>query len=199
MKRKTKVLLFISFFIIVAIGGLVYSQGFGRKDIRKELSDRAKEYLKDQDKTQSLREADLGDKPRPASTVYGKKEKMNDCFNFSIPFTIDNHHQEGTCNEYFSLTNPRGTIYANEVSTSIVSINDLSDVTMRRAMPDNYEESHLQAGQRDFLVFRNKQEGFQKTAFYFTGDKIFTLTFSSDNVPASEQKFKAILASLELL
>ncbi len=181
--------------------GLLYYQSKGRKTIRKTLSERAKEYLKEQNHAQfmigdSIEEKDSA--PKDAA-VYGKKDKMNNCFNFTVPFTVNNKHHEGDCSEYFSITQPRGTIYANRYTVTSTSPDDLSDISMRRVYKDKYEESRLYGGGREFIIFRNKEEPYQKTAFYFSDGKVFIVTLTSDNTPEVEIKFKTILTSVELL
>jgi hypothetical protein len=200
MKRKWIVIIILLVLSIAAVSTIIYSQSFNRKSITKNLSERAKEYLKDKDNSQSLREVNVAvGKAQPTDAPYGTQPTMNDCFNFTIPYTINNHHHDGVCNDYFSLTNPLGTIYANEYPVQIQSLNELSDIVSRRRNPEKYEESHLEVGGRDFLVFRDKEVPFQKTAFYFTGSKVFVFTLTSDNVPQTDKNFAAILASLQLL
>lgn len=200
MKRKFQYTLIAFVLIIMVFSAVVYYQGFGRRTINKTISERAKEYLKDKEHSVSLQGANLaGLNSQTATENYGRHEKMNSCFNFTIPFPVNNYTHQGECNEYFSVINPRGTIYANESAASASSLDDLSDVVMRRMKTDTYEESRLQAGDREFLVFRNKEEIFQKTAFYYINGKVFALTLTSDDTPEIEKKFAAILASVEFL
>jgi len=199
MKKKPLVIFCILLLLFGGVFVVIFTQGFNRQKINTAISERAKEYLKDRNHTQSLKDVNIATINPSANAVYGEKDKMNSCFNFTIPFATDNHHSEQDCSEYFSLANPKGTLYASETPTSVSSLDDLSDMIMRRRLPDQYEESRLRAGDREFVVFRTKQEAYQKTAFFFTGQKVFILTLTSDSTPDVEQKFKAILASLQLL
>lgn len=102
----------------------------------------------------------------------------------------------------FTLENPRITVHA-EVTNAPQSVTNLTDypgVRLRQIQSNLYTESNLEIQNSKGLVFSmQNQAGFEKTAFFFLNNKIYTLSVQSPDSKAVEDLFDKIIASFKFL
>lgn len=198
---KTKVIIITFVILILGLGVYFYVRNYNGKKIYEGLSDRAKEFLNERKKKGLIDYSSLLAKGgNKVDENFRKKARINECFNFIIPFTITNTYSQGQCSNYFSFEQPRGSIVAFLENNSVQSLDDNSGVIFRRLNKDKYKESSETINNRVFLIFRkiDQLEGYEQTAFYLQeGGKVFTVTLTlNQSQEQAEETLNSMLSSL---
>lgn len=111
---------------------------------------------------------------------------------------------EQTNLEYFSfdLSSPK-LVFSMEViqvSQSVQVLEDYPGVKLREIENDIYAKKEVSADDKNGLVFeRISDNGFEKTAFFYLGGKIFSLTVSGSDQKTGEQLYMKVISSLKFL
>jgi hypothetical protein len=193
-----KVLLLI---ILIAIVGVVGYFMFARQSAQittGKLSERSQEFINKQKQNNSsdLQFARLDKGEDKAGSFVGKKIEVGDCFSFVMVFRVTNPRQDGECNWYFGIENPKGFITAYRPDGTPTSVDQIDGVTMRRASPDKYAESKMTVNGSEYLIFKGREGKYEANVFGFhSGSAIIfnLLTASSDNY---DEKLQAMLGSI---
>ena len=130
---KKRIIIITSVVLILVIGVFFYVRATTNKRIYNGLSDRAKQFLAEREKSGIFNyNFETGSSGNKVDEKIRQKGKINDCFNFTIPFTVSNTYSQGKCSDYFSFDEPRGSIVAYLDSNFLQSLDDHSGVKLRR-------------------------------------------------------------------
>lgn len=199
MKKKVIIITFVT--LILGLGVYLYVRNSTKSGIYTQLTDRAKEFLNERKKMGLSDYSTLLEKGvNRVEEDFRKKASINECFNFTIPFVITNTYSNGKCSNYFSFTQPRGSIVVFLENNSLQSLDDVSGVTFRRLNKEKYKESSETINNRTFIIFRkiDQSEGFEQTAFYLQeGGRVFTVTLIlNQSQELAEKTLNSMLSSL---
>jgi hypothetical protein len=194
-----------SMFII--LGGMIIAFAVivvltSRTQVNTTLSDRAKEFIKQQRDTnnsywqQSSVGKEVSAAPNQADLSVGP------CFRIHIPFPLKYNKLEGECLANLTTLSPDGgriITYANKTNAN--SVDDDTGVKLRRSQKDEYTENREITGGKTFVTFQKKDGGYEKSAFYIYNGRLFVLNLIINGNPSVEydQKFKEMLTSVEFL
>ena len=181
-----KVLLLIVLIAIVGVIAFVFLTKQKAQITTGQLSERSQEFINKQKQNNSsdLQFARLDKGEDKAGSFVGKKIEVGDCFSFVMVFRVTNPRQDGECNWYFGIENPKGFITAYRPDGVPTSVDQIDGVTMRRAFPDKYAESKMTINGTDYLIFKGKEGKYEANVFGFHSGSaiIFNLmTASSDD------------------
>lgn len=173
---------------------LLFEQFFGKK-ISQSLSERSKEYIaKKEVSGQGSAFSEVLNKK--GKDTRGNRIQVGACFSFITPYKILNERQDADCKGYFGIENPRGSITAYVKEGRVGTFDQMEGVSFRR-QNRNYVESQKEINNMNFLFFKNTQEGYQKSAFYFTDGYYFVLTLTANTDENLDESFESIIKSLQ--
>lgn len=179
--------------IILLIGGIfIYEQFFG-KQISQGISGRSEEFIKSQKALNNSKVGGLLEKE--GETLKGKRVEVGECFSFIMPFKVGFIRSEGDCDTYFNLENPRGSLVAYEKEGRVGTFDQMEGISFRRQNKE-YKESEKEVGGRNYLMFKNTTQGYQKSAFSFDSDSYMVLTLTASTLENLDSEFDEILKSL---
>lgn len=175
------------------IGIFVFETYFG-KTISNSLSDRSREYIKEDNisNSESVFSQAL---EKNKNDTKGKRMYIGECFSFIMPFKVSNERQDKECEGYFGIENPRGTIVAYIREGRVGTFDQMEGVSFRR-QDKNYKETKENINGREYLLFKNTQSGYQKSAFYLDSEYYFIITLTAQTDKNLDQEFKKILSSI---
>lgn len=168
--------------------------------IRNTLSSRAQEYLNSRrTNTQTALKNSSINEDRIKTIFRNKTVTVGSCFTLMIPFRVFNTRKEGECHGYYAIDNPRGQIVVYQEKALITSFDEVPGVSMRRKFTDLYEEQLRVIHNRTYVIFRRKDQAYEKSAFSYTPESYFVLNLISGASDDLDAKLFAMLESLEFL
>lgn len=130
-----------------------------------------------------------------ASQKLKKVVVEENCYGFSAPFSFRKISRIDICSVFISLESPYGALVVDYRDNGGGQIS--SDILMRRATPEKYEESPMQGREGyDFMTFKNKEnQNYERTAFLPLGNITIGITLKTDSPSNHDEEFKKILTS----
>lgn len=192
MIKKISIGILIVFIVIVV--SLIIFEKLQKPKISNTLSDRSKEFIKNQQ---------VSDKGGEFNTLVGKKGedfkgdrvKIGECFSFVMIYSVLSSRREGDCGAYFAFDRPRGSIVAFMEPASSDSIDQASGVSMRRQFKDKYDEKEYKIGEKSFVGFIDKTNIYSITIYHYVSGKYLVFTL---NLPKEDDaSLRELLSSLE--
>lgn len=197
---KKKLLLIV--ILIICLSGYViykYSKPNINTSSQKELSERSKEFLKNQQSQGKLDFGGLDSTGKKIEKVVGSEFiDVGTCFSMTIPFPIVDDKDLGECFRQINVTSPRASInvYARDVSYS--TLEEDSGVKMRRTEKNTYKEDKKTVNGKTFVIFKKTDAGYEKTALYLSGGKLIGINLLANiNDDILDKKFDDMLESVE--
>ena len=162
------------------------------------LSERAKEFIQNQKKNPESQwyGVDL-EKKRNAAINTPQIKQVGQCFSLDVPFPITDIKHMGTCFDRFATDLPKGAVIVYVQDSNVNFIDDDSGVHMRRTYVDKYDERNIKVGDREYLVFKLKNGGYERSAFYLSSGKLFVLNLLSDTNENLDKQFERMLSSVK--
>jgi hypothetical protein len=183
--------------LVTGIGAFIYHESQQKAVIRTSLSERSKEYIKEQSRTNSDWEYLDFDGPQGEDTR-NKRIGRKDCYSFVIPYRVTIHkEEEKDCMTRYDFDTPKGYIRAYISATSNTSLGDLGPVLSRRSDTSYSEESKVVNG-RQFLIFRLKGDTYESNVFALANGKYFAFIFSTKTNENLDADLDSMLSSLQL-
>jgi hypothetical protein len=125
----------------------------------------------------------------------GKKITVEeDCYGIVPRFSIRKVKSFNRCSILISYDSPYGSLVVDYRGNGGAATS--SDILMRRANTDKYEETTTSIQENKFVLFRNKESmNFEKTAFLELKGITIGITLKSDSTLNYETEFQEILTS----
>lgn len=187
-------------FILCALGIGVYLF-FTRQDNNinnsGNLSARSKTFLEKRYKNTSL--AGQEQVSTKEALLNEGEVYVDTCFSFQLPFKKTYVEHDGECFVRMGLRNPAGTIFAYKKKEAYQSVEDISEVLMRRKFPDMYSEEKKIINGKTFLIFthsNNEMYGTETVVFYAGKDFTFTLSILGPGKDKAQAILDAVLSSV---
>ncbi len=202
MNRKSKLGL-VAVVVFALIGGAtwyVLGQSSEGKINDEELSARSKEYLKKRNENAdtSLQYAAIQEGEATTSQV-NKVFTVDTCFSITIPFRVESSRVEEECFLYATLRTPHGSLNAYRKTEPVEKTEDIPGISMRRLNTDTYSEKREVIAGREYLIFTNTTEGFEKNAFTLVEGGYMIINISTGVGADVEQQFLQMLQSIEVV
>ncbi len=184
--------------LLVLIGGIAlyfYIDFLNSSRTQSSLSDRAKEFLKEQKGGSNS----LSDVRLQAKTVISQDISIDTCFSFHVPFSVKNVNTDNNgnpCYRYIAFDNPKGSIVIYQEKAAGLPLENAPGVSLRRLKKDIYKEESVKNEAYSFLVFRDTTKPYEKTAYMLSNDKYTIVTLSVTDPQISEGKFIELLSSI---
>lgn len=191
MKKLFFALLLI---VLIVIGAFIYNETRGKAVIGDGLSERGKRFLATQKGQDSnLSDIDFSEK----SGGIGQKITVEDCFSFTMTFSVRFSRLDSECNVSYGTDVPRGTIVIYKVKGAISSFDEVPGVSLRRKESQKYKESAEVIDGRKFLLFTTTQDEQVLNAFYYESDFYFVANFIGSASDATKAKMIKLLETVE--
>ena len=117
-----------------------------------------------------------------------------DCYGIVPRFGMRKVKSFNRCSVLISYDSPYGSLVVDYRGNGGAATS--SDVLMRRANTDKYEESSFTSNDRKFLMFRNKESiNFEKTAFLELEGITIGISLKSDSSLNYDKEFQEIIQS----
>jgi len=195
----SKKIFFLLLTIILFGIGLYYFILIDHKTIISfSLSDRAKEYLKSNNRSRELKNI-LSPSNSGKSISNTKELARKDCYYIIIPFTVTIYRPYNQdCGGYMSTDNPTGeiTLSYRKMNTSV--LDEVSDVVFRRANKNIYKEEWLKLDGLSYLTFKKIDTGFEESIFLMNNSRLFSVSLIYPSEDGMEVKINQLLNSLKL-
>lgn len=199
-KEKMRKIIIFSGILAVLIAGVAlyfYIDFKNSSRTQNSLSDRAKEFLQEQ-KTRNNSLTDINLKGRK---IISQDISVEKCFSFHIPFSVRNVNTDNNgnpCYRYVSFDNPKGSVVIYKESSSGLDLDSAPGVSLRRLKKDVYKEESFSITGHSFLVFRDTTKPYEKTAYTLVSGSYIITTLSVTDPEVPEEKFKMLLASIQV-
>ncbi|MGE5042119.1 MAG: hypothetical protein ACM3IJ_04420 [Candidatus Levyibacteriota bacterium] len=198
-RRKHKKLLIslgVLLLLIAAAAGYFYYDYITSSSKQTTVSARAKEFLDSQKfKTNSpLKDVNFTAKANRTNEI----ERVDGCFSLMIPFNIRNINTDENqkCYRYISFDNPQGSIVLFKQDAKGLGVEAAPGVSMRRLKKDVYKEEQRSVNGKTFLVFRDSEKNYEKTAYLLTNGSYYILTLSLTDPENGDTKLDQVLSSV---
>ena len=138
---------------------------------------------------------DQGEKSSSLVASSGKKTTIEeDCYGIATRFAIRKVQSFHQCSLRVSFESPYGSLIVDYRGNGGASVS--SDILMRKANPEKYEETTSVGNNTTFLMFRNKESvNYEKTAFLQLKGLTIGITLQSDSSLNYDTDFQEILSS----
>lgn len=188
---------------LIGGGAAIYFTTKNSATVSTTLSERSKAFLAEQQKdtTSDLKYARIG-KEDTAGAFVGKKVDVGNCFSFVMLFRVSNPREDGPCNWYFGIEQPKGFMTAYmQKAEGISSVNDVDGVSMRQQFPDKYTKRQEVISGVTYLIFKGRDpQQYESSAFAYLPNKssalIFNLIIPSPD--SYDKEFEAMLRSIQV-
>jgi hypothetical protein len=166
------------------------------------LSERSLAYIKTQKSKENTfwMPVDFNDQTGDSKNVLGSSRvRITKCFAFDISFSIRDGKQLGPCVFKYYFDDPTGYMILSLVSREEKDIGEISGVAFRRFEKNSYTESTLKTDKYAFLLFKKQGDTYENAAFRLFRGRLFTMSFIASTNADLDNKFRAVLNSLEFL
>lgn len=192
-----KLIIIAGIIVIFVIGALIYFKESNKATTQKDLSSRAKEFLKTQQSKGNLEFGGVNSSGKTAVVNSSESVDVGDCFSISIPFEIQDNKNLGKCFDQITLSDRAGMVNVYSRDVSYASLDDDSGVKMRRGDTKTYKEDKKVIDGKTYIIFQNTSAGYEKSALYLSGGKLFSLNLvSSSGGDELDKKFLEMLESV---
>jgi len=117
-----------------------------------------------------------------------------DCYGIVPRFGMRKVKSFNRCSVLVSYESPYGSLIVDYRGNGGATTS--SDILMRRANTDKYEETSFTSNERKFLMFRNKESiNFEKTAFLELDGITIGISLKSDSALNYDKEFQEIIQS----
>lgn len=145
-------------------------------------------------KTTTTDQADLSSSKQLEAAQAKKITLEEDCYGIVPRFGMRKVKSFNRCSVLISYDSPYGSLVVDYRGNGGAATS--SDVLMRRANTDKYEESSFTSNDRKFLMFRNKESiNFEKTAFLELEGITIGISLKSDSSLNYDKEFQEIIQS----
>ena len=181
-----------------------YASLQSRATYSNTLSSRSRRYIEAQKKNNNENWQGVNFESSEQNTVQTTPQSRNttvnvdNCFSIKIPFSVWLTRRRDQCNWQWGVNTPRATIRAYmRTDTSTPSLDELSDVKMRRLFKDKYVEEKVKVNDKTFLLFEEVTDTYEKTAFHLTNGKIFVLSITTPGKFDLDKQFLQMVSSIK--
>lgn len=125
----------------------------------------------------------------------GKKITLEeDCYGIAPMFAMRKVKSFNRCSMLISFESPYGSLVVDYRGNGGAAVS--SDILMRKAKPDKYEETSSVQNGNAFLMFRNKESiNYEKSAYLQLSGTTIGITLKSDSSLNYDAEFQEILSS----
>lgn len=193
VKIKSKRFVFLSILIIIVLiilGILAYLVILPRTVINDELSDRAVEFISENNS--SIRNVDLTPQVKnDNSTIIVK-----DCYSFVFPFDLKDAREQEECSNIYNFKDPIGKVVIRLKNFSQSNLSDLPDVRLREEKSDIYKKSLSEINGVEYYIFKKSDGGYEQSAFAIYGPEVLSVSLTSQIDDEFDTKFVSLLESI---
>lgn len=194
--------------LFMLVGGifLIYISFTQKATIVNGLSPRAKEYISQKKKQQDILWTNVNFEDAMSQS---KKEHeqptneliKNECYQVKIQYPVENINKPDVseCSLYVKLVEPNVRIIISHRTFSSNNYADVPDIAIRRTRNKEYFESKKIVQNREYIVFKKKGDGYEKTAFSFFNNNIVSITISSHYAKNYDYMVDEVLEGFEYL
>ncbi len=194
MKKKLLIVAVVALLIVLIINFNKENKG----TISGNLSKRTQEYVKERKIKGEL--SWLGVNLNKKGEVEGAKSiQVDRCFSLEIPFSVTEEKNKGECFKIFFTDEPKGTVVVYLRDVDYISIDDDPGVRMRRLDSEKYEEKIKNYNGYEFVIFRVREDSYEKSAFYLADGKLFVLNLIVQTNENLDAEFEQMLSSVKIL
>lgn len=197
-----KILLGVVLMVLIVGGVFVYRELQQKPEIQNTLSERSQQFIKTQQGTHS--ELDTADFTGPTGEdTRGKRIGKDGCYSFVTPYRISSVREEkdseqNECFKRFSFDSPKGMFVVYIETRPISSWDDVGGVSFRRRKTDEYSEEMKTINGKQFLMFKTKDQLYEKNVFYYTPKYSLTFNVITKTNENLDKDVETILASLQV-
>ncbi len=200
MLKKILLILLIIFFVF--LGMFVFIELRQKPIISNELSQRSQEFIKGKKFTNNSQWANLNLKGGEGEDTRGKRIGRDNCYSFVMLYrvTIAKYEDQSgnVCTSRFSFETPKGAILAYEYVKPVASWDDIPAVVQRRRQTEEYYPEELKTlNGKTFLMFRTKNDVYEKNVFYYTDSYFLVFNFLTRTNENLDRDLDTMLASIE--
>jgi len=196
-------------FLILIIGCIVLATFFIFTQLRQKsiisntLSERSLEFIKGQKFVTNSSWSNLNLKGPVREDTRGKRIERDNCFSFVILYRITigmyDDQQGSECYARFSFDTPKGAIVAYKFTKPISSWEDIPAVIQRRRDTDEYyPEERKTLNGKAFLMFKSRNNVYEKNAFYYTSSYFFVFNLLTKTNENLDKDMDNMLSTLEI-
>ena len=191
-------------FVVIVVGFFSYISFVQTTTISPHLSDRSKQYIEEQKRTQHSVWSGVNFESKnkfkmTESEVLSAQQMHQECFNLTIPYEIELRRQLEGCNTQIHTTNPKATIVVTVMENKGGDLSAIAAIQLRRNKADIYQESSKYVNGREYIVFEKQDWTYEKTAFTNWNGDVVTLTLSAPSNRKMNTVFDNLLSSFEYL
>lgn len=196
---KKKIAIFLLVVLVVSAGYFVMQTQQGDRTDQEGLSARSKEYLEKRSENEetSLKFAAVDQEGKSVDEA-NQTLTVEKCYSITVPYRISSSRIEKDCFLHIALRSPRGTLNAYRKFEPVKTVSEIPGISMRRLYPDMYEEKTLTIGGQEYLIFRKKDEAYEKNAFLLVPGGYMIINISAGGGEELDQPFITMLASIKL-
>lgn len=195
-----KLLIVVGVIALVSIGFITYVRLTTKATIYSNLTDRARDYLKDKrsvndrdwQKTKIDQPVNTFDKPS------FKKVDDPKCFSITVPIPSSEARREADCQYRIFLTDPVGFSIVFRRPVEANSMDDVADVSMRRLYTEQYTEKKIKINDREFYIFKKKDGAYERSAFLLQNKQLFVFSIVVQTNENLDRKFDETLQSIKI-
>lgn len=193
-----KIIIFAVIFIIIILCVVVYFyiDFLNSSKTQSSLSTRAREFLAEQ----KNQDNSLSDLRLSGGKVINQDVVVDKCFTFHVPFKVSNINTDNNgnpCYRYVAFNDPKGSIVIYKQSAGGLPLENAPGVSLRRLKKEIYKEESAKLGSNSFLIFKDTSKPYEKTAYMLAYDNYIIITLSVTDPEVSEEKFTALLSSVQ--
>lgn len=199
-KKISLVLLMI---IFVSAGIFVFFELRQKPVINNNLSKRSQEFIEGKKFASNSQWSNLNLDGSEREDTRGKRIGRDNCYSFVMLYrvTIAKYEDQSgnVCTSRFTFENPSGAILAYKYVKPVSSWDDIPAVSQRRRQTEEYfpEEQKILNG-KNFIMFRTKNDIYEKNVFYYTDSYFFVFNFLTKTNENLDKDLDTMLATLEI-
>lgn len=165
------------------------------------ISTRGAEYLaKRSQADRSWSTVRLGAEKKAQTKILGSKTiGVGNCFTLTIPLSVRLIKNKEKCFSVFVADSPKGNIRAYEQKTNYTSVEEVSDVKMRRLYKDTYKEREVLKNGRSILVFEAEDPFlYDAVSFYLQNGRLIVVSMQFPTSENLDSTMDTIVSSIEV-